>query len=138
MRSRIVSRRHPSLKKSRLARARLKVESLEDRTLMSSGQWVAVFSGVTPAANLAAQTTSGVTLLHAYGIEDDEVRVLNALDLYGTFLVQAPSGVGEETLTSELHEVPGFRFVREPWSYEVPPDDEGEGEGEGERPGSDL
>jgi hypothetical protein len=112
---------------------RLTVESLECRTLPSTGQWTAVFGGISPGATIAEQTGYGQNLLHSSGIADADAQVLTALDLTGTFLVQTPTSVEEDTLTSELQSVPGFVTVFE---FEDGKDDAG-AEG-GDEDGGDL
>jgi hypothetical protein len=106
-------RRLRSTNKIRFLRARLFLEPLEDRRLLSNGQWFAVFTGLSPGTNLPEQAQYGQILLHAAGVTDDKVQVLDALDLSGTFLIQTPVAVTQATLTSELKGVPGFVFVQD-------------------------
>src|SRR5262249_9059911 len=88
-------------------------ETLEDRNLMSTGQWFAFFNGMTPGATLDEQAGYGQNLLTASGIKPENVHVLSAIDFSGTFLVQTPTDVTQQTLTTELQPVPGFTFVQE-------------------------
>ncbi len=86
---------------------------LEDRTLLDNGQWLVVINGLTPAPSLAAQVRVGANLLHSVGLQDQDVTILQALDLSGTFVVQTPVSVTEPILTSELQRIPGFNFVQD-------------------------
>src|SRR5439155_6471738 len=81
------------------------LEILEDRVLPSNGQWLAVFEGISPGNTLEEQAQYGQNLLSFAGVADQDVHVLNALDLSGSFLVQAPLDVNEPTLTAELQGV---------------------------------
>jgi hypothetical protein len=107
--------------RTRRASARPALELLEDRTLLSGGEWLAVVGGITPGATLQEQTQHGQNLLHASGIADQNARVVAALDLSGTFLVQAPPEADQPTLTSELQAVPGFVFVQDYTPDDGPP-----------------
>jgi hypothetical protein len=107
-RSKLPRRRTPRTFKSRLF-----LETLEDRNLMSTGQWFAVFSGMTPAPTLDEQAGYGQNLLTASGVTPENVHVLSAVDFSGAFLVQTPTDVTQQTLTAELQSVPGFTFVQE-------------------------
>jgi hypothetical protein len=120
------SGRQRAASKVRPVRARLFVEQLEVRNLFSAGQWAAYFSGLAPADNLNDQTHIGQNLLHYAGLQDQNVAVVGALDLSGSFIVQTPANVTQETLTSELQAVPGFIFVQD-----YTPDNSGGG-GEGD------
>jgi hypothetical protein len=99
--------------KRRTVRLRPRLEQLEDRNLLSYGQWMAVFNGLSPADTLGQQAQNGANLLHASGLNDADVQVTSAVDLSGTFLVQAPPTVTQSTLTAELQNVPGFVFVQD-------------------------
>ena len=111
-----LSRRPASQKRQtpRARSARLCLELLEDRNLLSNGQWVAVFGGLTPATTFDTQAQNGQNLLQASGISTSSVQVVKALDLSGSFAVQTPLDVDQTTLTSELQVVPGFRYVQDP------------------------
>jgi hypothetical protein len=104
---RFVKRFHPSNK------TRPILELLEDRTLLSNGEWLAVFGGIAPGSTLDEQTQNGQNLLHLSGIADQDVSAVKALDLSGSFVVQTPPNVTQATLTSELNAVPGFVFVQD-------------------------
>jgi hypothetical protein len=95
------------------SRVRLSIDSLEDRNLLSSGQWQAVFQGLSPAATRPQQTINGQNLLHLSGITDQQVQLVDSFDLSGTFLLQTSTAVEEAQLQAELHAVPGFVFVQE-------------------------
>jgi hypothetical protein len=89
------------------------MEILEDRLTPADGHWVAVFGGISPGADLEEQTQFGQQLLASSGVLPQDVRVVEALDLSGTFAVQTPEDVSEEALTSELQGVPGFVFAQD-------------------------
>jgi hypothetical protein len=101
--------------------ARPALELLEDRTLLSGGEWLAVVGGISPGANLGEQTQYGQNLFHASGIADQNARVVAALDLSGAFLVQTPTDVGQTALAGELQAVPGFVFVQDYTPDDGPP-----------------
>ncbi len=126
------SRRTPN---TRAFRGRPLLEVLEDRTLLSGGEWMAVVGGITPGTNLQEQTQYGQNLLHASGVADQDARVVAALDLSGTFLVQAPPDVDQQTLSSELQAVPGFVFVQD---FVRDQDAEDDGGPVGDEDGGDL
>jgi hypothetical protein len=113
------SRQQPT-RKVAPARSRLLVELLEDRTLLSGGQWMAVFEGLPTEVGITEQTQYGEGLLHSSGLADEQVRVVRALDLNGTYLLQTPVEVTHWDLVSELQGVPGFVFAQD---YEEPPYD---------------
>src|SRR5262249_43811365 len=117
------------LKKTRPTRRRLALEYLEDRTLLSSGQWVAYFNGYAAAASLNNQTQIGINLLQSHGISDQTAQVIKAFDYSGAFFVQTATSVTQQDLTTRLTSIPGFVFVQE---YET---DKGQ---PAEEPGEDL
>jgi hypothetical protein len=104
------------------------LECLEERTLLDNGQWLAVINGIPPADNAADQIRHGQDLFHSVGLLDQDVAVVDVLDLSGTFVVQTPVDVTEETLANELKRVPGFQFLDDYFP-------EGEEEAERERTG---
>jgi hypothetical protein len=91
----------------------LLLELLEDRNLLSNGQWAAYFNGLTPAPTLPDQLVAGQNLLKAAGLSDQAVAVVQAVDLSGTFIVQTPGDVTQDALAAELRTVPGFVFVQD-------------------------
>jgi hypothetical protein len=97
----------------RTPKVRLYLECLEERTLLSSGEWLAVISGISPADNLADQAQAGQDLLVNSGVSPQTVQVVSALDLSGTFRLQTATTVDQPTLTAELQGVPGFVFAQE-------------------------
>jgi hypothetical protein len=112
------------------------VEILECRNLPSNGQWLAVFGGITPGATLAEQAQYGQNLLNASGVPAQDARVEAALDLSGTFVVQTPPDLTEQTLTAELQAVPNFVFVQD---YQPPDADPATGQPAGaDEEGGDL
>ncbi len=104
-------------------KVRLCLEYLEDRTLPSSGEWLAVFGGISPADNLADQTQVGQNLLVSSGVSPQAVQVVSAFDLDGTFLLQTATTVDQPTLTAELQAVPGFVFAQDAQPDPIPPAD---------------
>src|SRR5262249_31402081 len=98
---------------ARTLKFRPSLERLEDRTLPSNGQWLAGFGGISPGSALQEQTQIGQNLLLTSGVADQDVHVVSALDLSGSFVVQTPVDVDQPTLTSELQAVPGFIFAQD-------------------------
>ena len=84
---------------------------MEDRTLPSNGQWLAVFGGMTPGVTLEEEAQFGQNLLQKSGVSANDVQVVTALDLSGSFVVQTPTNVTQGTLIGELQVVPGFVFA---------------------------
>jgi Bacterial pre-peptidase C-terminal domain len=93
-------------------RARLAFELLEDRTMMANGQWQAFFGGITPGPTLEEQVQYGQNLLQLSGVTED-FRVVEALDLSGSFVIETPASFTLSTLTSGLQNVPGFIFAQD-------------------------
>src|SRR4051794_26300529 len=61
-------------------------EPLEQRQLLSAGQWYGVFSGMSGAGfSVGEQEQYGSFLLHNNGVQSNQVAVVGALDLSGTF-----------------------------------------------------
>jgi len=83
----------------------------------SAGQWLAFFEGIPAGNSLEEQALAGQTWLLDAGVTDEEVHVVNALDLSGSFLVQTPLDVDESALVTELQTVPGFIFAQ---GYDAP------------------
>src|SRR5262245_10874786 len=104
-----LSRRTSDWRKSSL-KSWLKVESLEDRAMPSTSQWVAVFNNLAPAETFVQQTTSAKTLLSAFGVTEDEVRVLTALELSGSYLVGTADTVSQSELNAQLGTVAGYVY----------------------------
>src|SRR4051812_25762115 len=91
-----------SLRKARSTRPRLMVELLETRNLFSNSQWLAVVNGLPSSSNVEQQLQNGQNLLHAAGVTDREARLVAALDLGGTFVVETPAEVTQPFLAAEL------------------------------------
>jgi hypothetical protein len=79
---------------------------------LDAGQWVAFIAGISPGATLDQETLFGQNLFHSAGLNDQNVAVTQALDLTGAFLLKTPPEVTQQTLSAELHQVPGFIFVQ--------------------------
>jgi hypothetical protein len=112
VRTKMAKRQRPA-RRMRPFRTSLWLEQLEDRNLLTNGLWLAVIGGITPAGTLDQQATIGQNVLHASGLQDQDVAVTKALDLSGAFVVQAPVDVTQQTLTTELQQIPGFIFVQD-------------------------
>ena len=76
------------------------------------------------------QAAAGQQLLANYGVSEDNVRVMRALDYSGSFVLQTSDDMTEEELEAQIEDIPGFAIVEE--AEEV--DEEGGGE-EGEEEG---
>jgi hypothetical protein len=96
---------------------RLWLEALEDRIVPSNSQWLTVIEGISPGETLEEQTQRGADVLLASGVADQDIHVVSAFDLSGSFLVQTAGDATEETLTNQLQGIPGFIFAQ---SYEAP------------------
>ena len=66
---------------------------------------------MTPGATLEEQGQYGQSLLKLSGVSEQDVHVVQALDLSGTFVVQTPLDVSQEVLTAELQRVPNFVYL---------------------------
>lgn len=113
MRSNFVRTRRHQEKRHLSNRTRLLMECLEDRTLLSNGLWVAYFGGMAGANSIQDQTSLGAGLLQSYGISEQNVRVVDALDLSGAFVVQTATDVTREALSTQLNTVPNFIHTEE-------------------------
>lgn len=87
---------------------------------MDHGLWLAVIGGMTPGATLAEQAEFGRSLLSS-AIGAEEIRVVEALDLSGSFVVQTSLDVDQQTLTATMESVPGFSFVADFTPVEIQP-----------------
>ena len=102
--------RRTSVWRKTLLKSWLRVEALEDRAMPSLGQWVAVFNNLAPAEALEQQTTSARTLLNSFGVTEDEVSVVGALDLSGSYLVQTAETMTQDELNDQLGAVAGYVY----------------------------
>jgi hypothetical protein len=80
---------------------------------MAGDQWIAVINSMTPADNLDEQARLAQELLEAADVAENEARIVGALDLSGSFVVQAAGGSTAESVSATLAGVPGFVFVSE-------------------------
>src|SRR5205807_7041267 len=103
------SRRRPQQTLSR-ARARLSVELLEDRNLLNNGQWLASLTNLRGNTR-ATQMADAADRLHAAGIDEQNVRVIDHVGVNGIVLVQTPLDANLEVVNKELQDVRGFRYV---------------------------
>jgi hypothetical protein len=106
------------------ARVRLSVECLEDRTLLSTGQWLAHVAGL-PGDTRQVQIDAAVALLHDAGLDGGNpnlppVQVINHAGADGILVLQTRTTLDQVHLTSELQRVPGFDYV-EPYDPSAPP-----------------
>lgn len=88
-------------------------ESLEARIPLDATQWLAVFEGLAHSESLEEQAQYGQNLLRSSGVSEQELQVVEALDLSGSFIVQTSTSVPEESVTAQLEVVPGFVFAQE-------------------------
>src|SRR5262245_36832539 len=105
------SRRRRQTRKARPARTFLLVELLEDRTLLSGVEWLLRLDGLS-GTTTAEQMQEAQDLLHAAGVQDQDVLVVDHAVLDGNIVVQAPPGIPQAVLTQELAGVPGFLDVQ--------------------------
>src|SRR5262245_53299714 len=90
---------------------RLAVEPLEERRVLSGDQWVMVFRGLTLGATPEEQVQAGQTFLQDHGINN--IQIVAALDLEGTFLIETSEETSDEALQEELQPLPGFAIAEE-------------------------
>ncbi len=91
--------------------ARPVLELLEDRTLLSAGEWLVRLQGL-PGDTTAAQMQAAADLFHAAGLQDQDVKVVDHATLDGNIVVEAPYFATLETLQGELQNVPGYLDVQ--------------------------
>ena len=103
--------RRPSVHSARHGRARLLVEMLEDRTVPSNGEWLVAFDGLRGRSE-GTQVADAAKRLHAAGIDQDSVRVIEQFDL-NVVVVQTPLDVTWEVVNKELGDVRGFVSVQD-------------------------
>jgi hypothetical protein len=115
-------RRGTSPSRSLSARVRLSVECLEDRTLLSNGQWLTHITGL-PGDTTEVQIAAAKVLLHNAGLDGpspvasrSSVQVIDHMGADGILLIQTETNIYGKTidqagLTSELQVVPGFDYV---------------------------
>ena len=116
-------RRGNSLSRSLTARVRLSVECLEDRTLLSNGQWLVHITGL-PGDTTQEQIAATQALLHNAGLDGpspvasrSSVQVLDHMGADGILLIKTEttdygkSFIDQAGLTSELQVIPGFDYV---------------------------
>jgi hypothetical protein len=115
--------------RSKARRARVTIEALEARSLLTAGHWLTVLQGQPLMAGLDKQTQYGEALFSQYGV--DLVTHVEARDLTGTYELDTAEDVTQPELQAELQQLPGFYFVQE-----FDPEDEG-GDPD-ERAGADL
>lgn len=84
-------------KPRRPQRFQLWAEPLEDRNLLSNGQWAAFFGGMAPGLTFADQARHGDNLLRYAGVSQD-VRVVEALDMSGAFRLSTPVDWNQSSL----------------------------------------
>lgn len=74
--------------------------------MLDGNQWIVVFRELALGATLEQQGLAEQQFLYDHGIDD--MRVVKAQDLDGTFIVQTSSDARENELAAELQDVPGF------------------------------
>src|SRR5262245_37163999 len=103
--------RRPSVSSARHGRARLFVEMLEERTVPSNGEWLVTFDGLRGRSD-STQVADAADRLHAAGIEEDSVRVIERFD-QNVVVVQTPLDVTWEVINKEMQDVRGFVSVQD-------------------------
>jgi hypothetical protein len=91
--------------------ARLRVENLEDRTVPSGTEWLLRLDGLS-GTTTDEQMQEAQDLLHAAGVQDQDVLVVDHATLDGNIVVETPPGVPQAVVTQELTSVPGFLDVQ--------------------------
>src|SRR5262245_43567444 len=97
---------------------RLVVEQLEDRRVLTGDQWVMAFRALTLGATPEEQMQAGQAFLQDHGISD--IQIVAALDLEGTFLIEAAEDTTDESLQDELQPLPGFAIAEEYFPEQAP------------------
>jgi hypothetical protein len=87
------------------------LEALEARSLLAGGQWIAVLGAMSPAGDLGRQAELGGDLLRDAGVPASAAKVVSALDLSGSFLLQGPADSTILSMSATLDDVPGFVYV---------------------------
>jgi hypothetical protein len=90
---------------------RLVVEQLEDRRVLVGDQWIMAFRDLTLGTTPEEQVQAGQAYLLEHGVND--VQIVAALDLEGTFLIETSEDATDESLRDELESVPGFAIAEE-------------------------
>src|SRR5947208_252466 len=67
----------------------LRLEELEVRWLPSNGQWLARLDGL-PGLTRAEQIQSAGDLLHAAGLQDQDIRAIDHVGVDGIVVLQSP------------------------------------------------
>jgi hypothetical protein len=116
--------RRPAQKVRRNFRPLLRLEALEDRCLLSNGQWLVHLNGL-PGDTRAVQLAAAQTLVHDAGLDSPgpgliPVNVINHVGSDGLVLVQTPLDAGQAALDAELHALPGYDYV-EPYDPNADP-----------------
>ena len=99
-------RRGRPAKKTRTSKTRLVLERLEDRTLPSGVEWLLRLEGLS-GTTVAEQMEEAQDRLHAAGVQDQDVLVVDHATLDGNIVIEAPPGIPQAVLTQELAVVPG-------------------------------
>jgi len=102
----------------RRGHCRPRVEALEARRVLDGSQWLVVFRDLNLGTTLDDQAVGEQQFLYDHGIQN--VKAVEALDLDGTFIVQASSDATQDTLAAELQDLPGFAIVEQADESQAP------------------
>jgi hypothetical protein len=91
--------------------ARLRVENLEDRTVPSGTEWLLRLDGLA-GTTTDEQMQEAQDLLHAAGVQDQDVLVVDHATLDGNIVVETPPDLPQDVVTQELAGVPGFLDIQ--------------------------
>jgi hypothetical protein len=95
----------------------MRVELLEDRTLLANGRWLTILEGL-PGTLIDEQMAAAQDRFHDAGLSDQDVLVVGHTSVDGNILIQTPVDLPLEVVTAELQNVTGFVSVE---SYDRPP-----------------
>jgi hypothetical protein len=93
---------------------RLRLELLEDRTLLNNGNWLVHVSGL-PGDTRAVQMAAAQTLIHKVGLNRAPVpvQIVDHVGADGILWIRTPANADLNNLQTELQALPGFDYVED-------------------------